>query len=472
MLASVAFGVNRSVGEDWFDTILDVDTKLFVDPFLIFKEVAGRWAGAHETIIAHFDRAFMLVAEGNLDGSTLAYRKAVDILVAPEPRELCLGYTSQGTGGAGSAAGYARLMAAAIADAISRGLEHPRHFEELGIINKGIGADRISDITCTILKPRLVDYTQEIASRHGIPTAPHRIYAAEFDEHRQRFRVARAVVPTNPVNGDPLLLVPQRFLDQLPTLNADDWWTHYENEQLRQDLNYEVMGRVDKATIVSTARRHLDQVREYAEAKEGEAGRPYEFDRDPAGVVGWENAANEFTAANPLQLGLPQSSTDFDALIELIIGKFRLFVEKQGGWYLLWDGGNEKHEQAPQLVFYGIARNYCEANNIAIDREVNLGRGPVDFKFSNGYVHRVHLEVKKVHSSKFWNGLERQLPSYLSSDEVQKGWFLAVRYRSGRSWDQRVADLPQRVQDAAARHGRELRCAVVDARQPSSPSKL
>jgi hypothetical protein len=26
-----------------------------------------------------------------------------------------------------------------------------------------------------------------------------------------------------------------------------------------------------------------------------------------------------------------------------------------------------------------------------------------------------------------WNGLDLQLPAYLSSDEVEKGWFLAVR---------------------------------------------
>jgi hypothetical protein len=239
VLASVAFGVTRSAEDDWFDTILDVDTKLFVDPFLVFKETTGRWAGAHEAIVRHFDRAFMLVAEGNLDRSTLAYQKAVDLLVAREPRELCLGYTSRGTGGAGSGVGYARLMASAIADAISRGLEHPKHFEELGIIHEGIGADRVSDITCTILKPRLVEYTHEIAQRRGIPTEPHRLYAGEFDERRQRFRVAEVALPTNPVSGGPLLLVPERFLDELPTLNADDWWTHYENEQLRRDLNYE-----------------------------------------------------------------------------------------------------------------------------------------------------------------------------------------------------------------------------------------
>jgi hypothetical protein len=351
VLASVAFGVTRSKDDDWFDTILDVDTELFVDPFLVFKETAGRWAGAHEALIEHFNRAFVLVAEGNLNRSTLAYQKAVDLLVAREPRELCLGYTARGTGGAGSGEGYARLMASAIADAIRRGIEHPRHFEELGIIHEGIGSDRISDITCTILKPGLIAYTQEVARRHGIEMTSHPLYAAEFDERRQRFRVTNVELPTNPATGGPLLLVPERFLDELPTINADDWWAHYENEQLRRDLNYEVMGKVDKATIVDTARRNLDLVRKYAETKEQQPAQPYDFARDPKGVVGWEGAANSFTAANPLQLVPAQSDAEFDAVIELIIEKFRLFVEDQRGWYLLWDGGHDKPELAAQLVF-------------------------------------------------------------------------------------------------------------------------
>jgi hypothetical protein len=159
-------------------------------------------------------------------------------------------------------------------------------------------------------------------------------------------------------------------------------------------------------------------------------------------------------------------------VIDQIIEKVRLFIEQQRGWYLLWDGAREKPELAAQLLLYGIARSYCEANNVVVDPEVELGRGPVDFKFSNGYIHRAHLEVKKLHNGKFWNGLDRQLPSYMASDEVQKGWFVAVRYRDGRQWDQRATELPGRISAAAVHHDRDLRGALIDARRPVSASKL
>jgi hypothetical protein len=242
MLASDYFKIKRTASDDWFDPILNADTELFVDPFLIFKETRGFWKTAHSEIITHFDRAFMLIATGNRNPKTLPYQKALALLVFREPQELCLGYTSKGTAGLGSGFGYARAIAEAICDAIERGLEHPRHFEELGILNEGIGPDRISDITCTILKSKLVEYTQAIAERHSIRLSKHRIFASGFDANALRWESPEVEVPTNPSTGGPLLFVPERFLKDLPVLNADDWWAYYEGERLRQDLNYKHRG--------------------------------------------------------------------------------------------------------------------------------------------------------------------------------------------------------------------------------------
>jgi hypothetical protein len=66
VLASTHFGIERSRKDDWFDTILDVDTELFVDPFLVFKETDGFWTDAHDLLIAHFNRAFLLVAQATV----------------------------------------------------------------------------------------------------------------------------------------------------------------------------------------------------------------------------------------------------------------------------------------------------------------------------------------------------------------------------------------------------------------------
>jgi hypothetical protein len=474
MLASEHFGIKRTASDDWFDPILDADTELFVDPFLVFKEKRGFWRDAHSRLIAHFDLAFLMIAKGNLASDSLSYKKALRLLVFREPRELCLGYTSTGTAGLGSGSGYAEAIGSAIAEAIKRGLQHPRHFEELGILNEGIGPDRISDITCTILKARLVQYTQSIAQRHRIPVAKHNIFAADFDKTRQRWGVSTVEVPTNPSTGGPLLFVPERFLKDLPVLNADDWWTHYESEQLRQDLNYEILGKVDKKTIVEAARRNPESVRRWTTEKEASPASGYDLQRDAKGVWQWDQASASFVRDNPLVLEQAQTREQFLDTIRQIVHNYGLFVEEQGGWYLLWDSTSkkEKPEHAAQLLFRGVAHSYCKANDISLDPEVNLGRGPVDFKFSQGYRRRAHLEVKKLHNGKFWNGLSKQLPSYMKSDEVCDGWLLAVRYRDNKSSSNRAKELPNKVDALRQAQHIELTYALIDARPKKSASKL
>lgn len=474
MYFSELFGIDRGEADDWFDPILIADTKLFVDPFLIFQDQGAEWADAHDQLIEHFNICFRLIAQGNRDPKSVPYKKALALLHFPEPREFCLGYTEQGTRGAGGGLGYARLIAGAMEDAITRGLQDLRHFEELGVLNEGIGPDRISDLTCNVLRSRFLGYTTEVAIRHDLPTSSVKVGGAAYDPQRVAWRSEVADLPINPANDRPVLLVPQRFLRELPVLNADDWWENYEAEQLRNDFNYEVLGKVAKKDIVAAARRSPASVRAWSKAKESTTAAPYDFDRDPKGVWQWLKAAQAFVAGEPLVLDPPDDDAAFVSVVELVIGKFKHFVEEQGGWRLLWNDGNvdEKPEEAAQLVFRGIAQSYCEANNIVLDREVNLGRGPVDFKFSNGYERRALLEIKKLHSGKFWNGLTRQLPSYLRSDDCSLGWYVAIRYREKgvtQDWELRVPALIREISDEM---GLKLKTVGVDARPKISASKL
>lgn len=470
MLFREHFQIVREDRDDWFDPILEDDTKVFVDPFLIFKEQLGFWGDAHSRIIEHFNLCFRLIAEGHLNPDSVKYQKAVDLLAFSEPKELCLGYTRHGTGGAGSARGFALIVARLIADSIRRGMANVDHFEELGIFEKGIGADRISDMAATILKPRLIEYTQSVVAAHELPTEPHMVRSGAYNDIRLRWSNTKVDLPTNPSTNGPILLIPERFLNRLPTINKDDWWDAYENERLRADMNYEVLGNVDKETIVQAARSDPEFVREWATRREQEPAGSYNLSNDPEGVYQWDPVSREYVSENPISLPEAQSEEEFFKVIEKVVQQFKLFVEEQGGRDLLWNGTKEKYEHAVQLLFRGIAKHYCEANGVSLDPEVNLGRGPVDFKFSNGYERRAHLEIKKVHSGQFWHGLEEQLPSYMVSDEVNDGWFMAVQYRNTKGQLQRVLELPNVVARAASRHQKNLRYALIDARPKLSAS--
>lgn len=473
MYFSDHFGIDVGVEDDWFDAILNTDTKLFVDPFLIFQDADDDWKSAHDRLIEHFNICFHLIAEGNRKPWSVPYRKALALLHFPEPREFCLGYTEVGTRGAGGGPGYAQLIASAMEDAIARGLQDLRHFEELGVMNEGIGPDRISDLTCNVLRGDFIRYTQSVAQRHDLPTTRVRMGGASFDRTRLGWRSEIVDLPFNPVTRRPILLVPRRFLRELPVLNADDWWENYEAEQLRNDLNYEVMGHVRKRDIVAAARRNPESVRTWTAEREGSPSSAYDFDADPLGVWQWQRAAQRFVRDSPLTISSPDDDSEFVDVIKMVIERFKHFVEQSGGWKLLWNDGNrsEKPEEAAQLLFKGIAQNYCTANNIVIDREVNLGTGLVDFKFSNGYRNRAHLEVKKLHNGRFWHGLSEQLPTYLRSDECNLGWFLVIQYRDGGVSKEWRDEGPRIVRRVALENGVVLESVDVDGRPRPSASR-
>jgi hypothetical protein len=470
MRFSEAFGITRGDEDDWFDPHLTIDTKLFIDPLLLL-EAGGDWADAHAELIAHFVYCYQLVARatGPQSVSALSARR---LLTFPEPWELGLGYTAQGTDGAGGGDRYAQRMADGIAVAIAAGLANPEHIEEIGILNEGVGADRISDATANVLKQRLIKYTQEIATRHNVPMESHKVRHARVVQSAGRWVDEPADLPTNPVTGKPVLLVPRRVLNDLPTLNADDWFDSNLNADIRLQMNINVGSNVRKADIVSWARQHPDRVRQWARDQTSRDDlQGYDFAGDPNGVVQWDGVPVAWAQGNPIGLAQVQTQADLRRLLELIITQFRHFIEDQRGWTLLHnDDGTWKNEEAAQLVFLGMAQHYLRVFNVEIDREVELGRGPVDFKASSGTSIRALIEVKKEHNGKFWHGLEAQLPSYLMSDSSQEGWYIALRFRSNKPSDLRLRALPGVVAQVASGTGKTLHFSVIDARPKVSAS--
>ncbi len=470
------FNVTKTAGDDWFDPILGADTRLFVDPFLVFRDTSQGWADAHRELIAYFNLVFHMVGNTIVATTSPERAKALKLLKFPEPRAFCLGYTDQGTDGAGGGKGYAKLICEAMELAIGRGLKDLAHFESLGVLNEGIGPDRISDLVCNVLIERFIRYTQTVAQRHNLPTDPHRIDRGAFDAVGLRWDPVEVQLPTNPENGLPVLLTPLRFLRALHSLDAPDFWASAEAAELRADLNFFVSTKVTKKEIVALARQDPAAVDRWTRSRENSDPLPYDFEADPVGVYNWLRRAREYTAAVPLHLATPSSQPEFLDVIDQLVQDFKHFVEQRGGWQLLFnDNGDEKDETAAQLLFRGLAEARCIAHNIVIDREVELGRGVVDFKFSSGYSRRALLEVKKLHNGKFWNGLEKQLMSYLTQDQCDAGRYVAIQYRPHHPKSdvgRRQRELPRRTLALAQQLKLDLRSTYVDARRPLSASKL
>jgi hypothetical protein len=470
MRFSDCFGITGSAEDDWFDPILSVDTELFIDPFLLYAGEEGQFIGSHDEVISFFNACFRLIAQSAGKKSSVYYEKAVNLLVFPEVQELCLGYTSQGTSGSGSGVELARLTAAGMWKAIETGLKEITHFEEVALLQKGIGADRISDITAGILVKRIAEYTAFVCEDYGIPVQETRFRNGSFDTRNQWWVPVTKALPGNPYNDKPVLLVPRRYLRSLPSINGDDFWSYCwnnENETLRREFNYDISRRVPKTKIIGLARKRPDLRAAYLAYRERHPTDAYDFYADRRGIIKWYEASRDYRTQNPLHLSVA-SRDEFFRAVDQLVNDFRHFVEENAGWRLLWnDNYTSRGEKAAQLLFLGTISHGCRANDIDISKEADIGRGPVDFKVSRGYALRVLLEVKLARNTRFWNGLEKQLPTYQKAEQVDCAYFVVIAFSDKDL--KRVNKIHSIVHALNSRSRAKIKAVVVDA-SPDKPS--
>lgn len=456
--------------EECFDPILVADTELFVDPFSVFEEKDGFFADSFNKIIRFFNEGFKLAATCP-SRQGVYYKKLESMMTFPEINEIGLGYSGSNSG-AGAAKWFRNQIINSIYGSISRGLDGFRHFEEIGIFEKGIGCDRISDITCNILKEEIISYTQDICRKHNIPLTPVKMKNIRFDFNHLRWVSGVVDLPFNNIKGKGILLIPKRFLNDLPTINPDgfkDYIWDNKNEIIRNDLNYSKKADLDKEAIMKIARDYPDWVKEYEDKKESQGYKPYDLLKDKKGVYGWASEeVQEYIKNHLFQFS---NNEAFSECIFSICESFKNFIENEKGYTLLWneDSNKPKPESALQTLMYGFTKSYGTLLNIDITRESNAGSGPVDFKYSQGYHKRVLIETKLVSNSKYWNGLTRQLPKYMLAEGIEKGIFILVAFTADEF--NKANDLKSQAESLELPY--EISVIVVDATtEKPSASKL
>jgi hypothetical protein len=474
MLFSDQFHIDLDGREDWFDPLLSSDIKLFIDPFLIFQNEFGAFKGAHSEIIDFYEYAFNCVAKAAGQRGSGYWIKALSILKTPEAEEFCLGFTARGTDGAGAGGGKARLLAEGLEKAIAFGLSSPEHFETVQLFREKIGRDTISDATANILRVRFAKYTERICKKLSLETKTVLHPRAKFDFVRGRWEAANLTAPINPFNGKQILLCPKAYLKPLPTINPKDYWGYCFDEDpddLRREFGEEITRSVKKEIIIENALTHFDSVESFVEFLKSTGVAPYDIDSDPKGLVRWYHTTRDYIASHPVRARI-KDETDLEKFIDEIIQAFQTFIEDNGGWKLMFsDDGTPRSEEICQLAFLGIVKHICHQNDIDVSKEANIGRGPVDFKLSRGIELRALIEMKLVSNTKFWNGLERQLPKYLAAEGVRVGKFLIIAFDSDELG--KVKDAQNRARDLTKKLKYKLTSKTVLVEyKPPSASKL
>jgi hypothetical protein len=484
MRFSTYVGLTPASGDDWFDPVLTEDTPLYVDPFLVFGDADPLFADSHDVVLHFFEVCRDLVRQDAGRRSTPQWRKALRLLTFPEPKEFALGLAMGSPFGAGTSDFFSGQMAEALEAVCRAGEQGLDYVETLAIFVPGLGVDRISDIFCNILKDQFIRYTQQVCERHAVSGGTVSVPHAEWSATNGRWSARRLNLPVSPVTNGAVLLTPDRFLQDIPQrITAERFYVWAEvnvNQQLRDDLNYDLAQELTRAQRTERGRRvayrypdvALRYVHEVADTTEPV---PYNAADDPRGLVGWyeagQRAAQSETATEPL---VEPTQAEFFGWLGTLIDRFQHAVENTDLWRALWndDLTRPRIEKIVQAVAGSMWTEMCKVADIDITREANAGRGPVDFKFSAGWERRALIEVKLLSSAKLVQGAKAQLPQYMVSEQLTCAYYVCVGFTDRDFSPERIALVEETCAAYEAKSGYTVTPRFVDARPKQSASNL
>lgn len=471
--------VERPSDADWFDLNTEMDSPLYVDPFLLFDDPEPFWNAGHDEIIDFFEAALELLERADGQRESRHWQKAERFLQFPEPKEFGLGLSMGHPEGAGIGPELAREMCEELEFFRGRGRgSNDRLLAMMAVIVVGLGVDRISDMVCNILKGRFITYTQEVCQSLGVPMESVTVPNTSWTAQGFRWRSSTVSLPVSPVFRGGVLLTPQQFLKDIPRVTPDGFWSwaeKNENETLRFDLNYDLAESLDRREKARRGRelahRAVDLLENYVDEATADASA-YDVDNDPKGIVRWEEAGREIAKASQAPMA-PRDQAEFEPWLHDLAQTFKGAVEDNGLWRALWDDTLRAHR--PEKIAQVIARatwiEHCRARDIDISREADCGRGPVDFKFTRGWQVRGLIEVKHVSSTQFAHGAETQLPIYLKGEKAEFGIYLCIGYRDRDFEDERLALVTSACKAVSEQGKTRIVPVFVDARPKKSASK-
>lgn len=215
-----------------FDPILNFDTKVFVEPPLLKKSKNPIIAKSAKTFDDFFITLLRLLKISTQENDK-AWRQAKRVVSFPEYKYTCIGYGADSTNGSGSGAYLNDKILQSAKEIVNFAKEDPNIFLILPLLEEGVGADIISDMTQNIVDQDICEFT--IDAMQKLDLKPN-------CQHKARNKIIYDLLQ-NPFNKCPIKLLPNDILSDLPLAdNFDEWLAKMAdiNGDLRDSINKQI----------------------------------------------------------------------------------------------------------------------------------------------------------------------------------------------------------------------------------------
>ncbi|MBX3302271.1 MAG: hypothetical protein KF693_08645 [Nitrospira sp.] len=429
------FDVSENTLESYgaFNVSLINDLPLFIDPFLLFDSEEEKYKSLHDEIIRYVKFLRDVSIETSISRGLVDYWFRF-----PEVSQNWLGFSRKGNRGSGLGADFASVLHhnlhRVFRDFGSESITRGSHLEKLCLLSGGVGRDHLSDFTTNLIKGYLLEYTQTFAREHVEPKL-RRTFAVDkvsFDYDTRRWRRGQYDLPV--FLGDFVLLTPKEILTKDEAwINRSELLEQFEeictsvpDAQLRAQVNEYFLRRLAeemteqerRAVAAATAEQFPAVLDYYIKHKEdtGEEAHKVsslkvretevQFGKHIRDLVGTHLVGTEF-----YELG-----DSFEESLRRVLFLKDVLENKDGYRAFYLDGKPIKREADLQIMY----RLTWYATSYDVNRELNNGRGPVDFKVSKGTANKTLVEFKLASNSKLRQNLQHQVEIYEAANDTSK----------------------------------------------------
>ena len=451
------------------DIILDKDSLFFIDPLLVRNNRIKEFSNAKEKINSHFSNIITIIKHYIENKNPIFFEEADELLTFKETTGSCLGYSKSTTNGNAIGNNIRKQILYTLIDLINAGETDPIIFDLIGLFQGGVGCDRISDLITFILEDNILEYS-------------HNVFSNFPQIKKEQIKGGKYLLPINKFNNKPILLIPKQILKPLPI--ALDFYdidmVCQENDRVRSTIN-----NIVSNTLKNRKKMTKEEIREFfLNSKEFRdilinsykeaSNKTYDFSSDPLGEIIWYDVAKEYINKFPLNLfNFISNNKNVQSIAKEVCKHFKFLIENNGLWKLLYDDNSKpKREEAAQLLFFGIASNICEQNNIDLSKETNNGRGPVDFKLSKGQKEKILIETKLSTNKNLIHGFRKQLPTYMRQEKTKNSILLILKVSSEPKDINRINKLFEEYDKQPIEIKKQIEIITIDATPKESATKI
>jgi len=412
------------------------DLPLFIDPFLLFNSEDEQLRNIHDEMINYLK--FLQKQSENNKEPTNGMLKAWYLF--SEVKQTWLGFSIDGNAGRGLGHEFAIGLHDGLGSIFkSFGKEtitETQHMEKLCLISPNVGRDKISDFTTNFAKKYLLEYTEHFAREFLDPSRckVFMIPKVLFSYDTKTWTPQKYYLPC--FKDDYVLLTPKRILTRDDTfINRSDMLRNLntiapsvDDETLRFELdNYlsGVLGEDEENTTRAEKDRaaeifihlHPELIDYYVKYKE-----EHEEEATSVSMEQVSEVKMLFQTQLTELVDLLKGTTLFykvvpDAYDESLkrVQYLKHVIEEQDGYRFFYIKGKPVKRESDLQVLFRLV--WC-GTPLDVNREVNNGRGPVDYKISYGKKNSTLVEFKLASNSKLKQNLEKQVKIYKASSET------------------------------------------------------